>query len=312
MNKNYLILAHSRPNQVGRLIGSLNDRDTYFYIHIDKRVDIDDYKAAIDLPNVFFLENRISCKWGDISLVQATLLCMQAVLNDNRSGSCILLSGRDYPIKTNEQLTAFLKKNAEYDFVELLPIEELWPNGHWKVRTHEYKFDISNKRYDLVVIPYFFNWKTLHPFNIWRTVKAFLHGAPNLKLIFKKRKFPSYITPFGGSQWWILKIDTIEKIFAFLDKHPDYMIYHQNALCPDEIFFHSILYHFRETNQIKVKPNLTFLNWATDDAPSPEILGTKDFKKLIQLPEPYFFARKFNAEIDSKILDLLDDHLDNS
>jgi hypothetical protein len=308
MTKNYIILAHFNPKQLVRLIGSLNDSDTFFYIHIDKRSEIEVFKTVINLPNVFFLENRIKCKWGDISLVQATMLCMQAVLNDSREGYCILISGQDYPIKTNEQLNVFLKKNREYDFVELLPVAKLWSNKRWRVRIEQYKFDFSDKRADFVVLPYLFSWRIFHPFNVWGLLKALVKSTPSLNLILKKRKFPNYLTPYAGSQWWALRVETVKKIFAFLEEHPDFLSYNQRSFCADEFFFQSILYYLDETNQIQVKPNLTFVNWKVDKAPSPEDLGIDDFKKLTQLPEPYFFARKFNTEKDSDILDQLDEY----
>jgi hypothetical protein len=310
MNKNYIILAHTNPKQLGRLIAKLNSPNTFFYIHIDKRCEIEDFKVYINFSNVFFLENRIKCRWGDISLVQATILCMRAVVKDQRLGYCILISGQDYPIKTNEALTDFLQKNVAYDFAELIPATQLWTGSRWRVRIEQYKFDFSDKREDFVVVPYIFSRSIFHIFNVWKILKMLVKGVPNFKLIFKKRKFPTYLKPYAGSQWWALRVATIEKTLAFLEAHPDYLVYNQYAFCTDEFFFHSILQHLRETKQIQVKPNLTFVNWKAAEAPSPEDLESADFDKLIQLPEPYFFARKFNTEKDAVILDRLDEYLE--
>jgi len=146
-SKNYIVLAHSNPRQLQRLIHRLNDVNTFFYIHIDLRCTISDFTKELSLPNVFFLSKRVKCRWGDISLVEATLLGMKAVLKDDRDGYCMLISGQDYPIKTNEKLNAFLKKNKGYDFIELRPVTELWPGKRWRVRIEQYKFDFSDNHF---------------------------------------------------------------------------------------------------------------------------------------------------------------------
>jgi len=130
-----------------------------------------------------------------------------------------------------------------------------------------------------------------------------------VRSIFKKRQFPEYLKPFGGSQWWAITTDTAKKLIDFLDKNKSYSVYHQDSFCPDEFFFHSILNYLREAGEIKVQPNLTFINWKATFDPSPGILKAKDFGRLIRMPEPYFFARKFDLKTDSKILNQLDRQL---
>ena len=60
-------------------------------------------------------------------------------------------------------------------------------------------------------------------------------------LALKKRKFPTYLTAYGGSQWWALPMDLLKFILEFLETNPDYIKYHRFTHVPDEIFFHSII-----------------------------------------------------------------------
>ncbi len=309
ITKSYIVLAHANPKQLQRFIDRLNDVNTFFYVHIDLRSAIGEFETEINLPNVFFLKKRIKCRWGDFSLVEATLEGMKAVAKDNRSGYCLLVSGQDYPIKTNASLNAFLKKNEGYDFIELKPAAELWIKNKWRVRIEQYKFDFSDKREDFVVIPYVFSKSILNPLNILRILKVLIKGVPNINLIFEPRQFPDYITPFAGSQWWAITTDTLKSILDFLENHNDYLTYNQYSFCSDEFFFHSIVNLLQERKQAKVKPNLTFVNWKAEDVPSPEILRSEDFEKLSQLPEPYFFARKFDMEKEEEVFDRLDEYL---
>lgn len=307
--KSYIVLAHANPRQLRRLIDRLNDVNTFFYVHIDLRSSINEFETEINLPNVFFIEKRIKCRWGDFSLVEATLEGMKAVEKDDRSGYCLLVSGQDYPIKTNASLNAFLKKNEGYDFVELQPVKELWTKNTWRARIEQYKFDFSDKREDFVVIPYIFSRSILYPLNILTILKVLIKRVPKISLILEPRQFPNYITPFAGSQWWAITTDTLKKILDFLENHEDYLTYNQYSFCPDEFFFHSIINFLQERKQAKVKPNLTFVNWKAAKAPSPEVLKIEDFEKLSQLPEPYFFARKFDNQKDKRIFDRLDEEV---
>jgi len=47
MEKNYIILVHENPQQLLRLIKALDDNKSFFYIHVDKKVDIQDFKELI-------------------------------------------------------------------------------------------------------------------------------------------------------------------------------------------------------------------------------------------------------------------------
>jgi hypothetical protein len=134
----------------------LDDENTHFYIHLDLKCDINEYEFKIDLPNVFFLDKREKCYWGDISLVDATLHGMRAVLKHGRKGYCILISGQDYPIKNNEAINDYLTQNAGYDFVDIKPVSNLWNNYRMRCSINFNKFNLSNQRNDLVFIPSIF------------------------------------------------------------------------------------------------------------------------------------------------------------
>lgn len=59
-----MIAAHTDPIQLRRLVFSLNGEDIEFFIHIDKKSDIQPFLRELNLENVHFLKNRISTSWG--------------------------------------------------------------------------------------------------------------------------------------------------------------------------------------------------------------------------------------------------------
>tara|TARA_R110000737_G_scaffold352505_2_gene398802 strand:+ start:974 stop:1906 length:933 start_codon:yes stop_codon:yes gene_type:complete len=296
----------------------LNDENTYFYIHIDLKCDIKDYQEKFDLPNVFFLKTREQCAWGDISLVDATIHGMRAVLKDKRKGYCIFISGQDYPIKNNTAINDYLKINAGFDFIDLKPINKLWNNNRMRCSMNFYKFNLSNTRNDLVLIPSIFCkefysmytlkqvWRVIK--KVWRVIKKGDWGIIN---IIKPRNFPNYFTPFAGSQWWALTTSTIEKVLSFLEADNRYMQYHRFSFCADEFLFHSIINYLCEKGQVKLKTNLTFVNWDEVYTKSPQIIKANDLEKIKRMPTHKLFARKFDMSVDENIFDQIDNYIEN-
>jgi hypothetical protein len=317
MEKNYIILAHENPQQLLRLIKALDDNKSFFYIHVDKKVDIQDFKELIsDYKNVIFVTNRYECIWGSISLVYATLSCMSKIINDRRSGYCILMSGQDYPIKSRESIDEYFDNNNDFEFIDIKPIKECWPDNKWVQRYEYYTFYLSSKRQDSISIPYLFS-KEIYNIKSWKLIFYKIAKTKDINLVFeiitniiRKRKHPEYIIPYGGAQWWALTIPTIKEILDFVHDNVSFVSYHRYTAIPDEVFFHTIIMYLATKNRgIKIKPSLTYTNWERKNVPLPVTFCFADLYELINLPIDKLFARKFNIHLDEKILDEIDDNV---
>ena len=107
-------------------------------------------------------------------------------------------------------------------------------------------------------------------------------------------------------------MDTTEKVMHFLDKNKSFIKYHKYTLCPDEIFFQSIINHLlKNDDRIKVLDSLTYANWERKNTPLPVTFTSSDFDEVVSQPEWKLFGRKFDMDLDVKILDKLDCFLDN-
>ena len=80
MQKNYLILAHKTPEQLYRMVNTLNDGEAKFYIHIDAKTPIIPFKECLQGLPVYFIDKRECCFWGDFSIVRATLTLWKQLL----------------------------------------------------------------------------------------------------------------------------------------------------------------------------------------------------------------------------------------
>lgn len=83
MQISYIILAYNHPKQVERLVRRLSYDDVAFYIHIDKKSDVAGfYDALVNITHVTFIADadRVDCRWGDYSLMEAIMVCCKKSL----------------------------------------------------------------------------------------------------------------------------------------------------------------------------------------------------------------------------------------
>jgi hypothetical protein len=93
----------------------------------------------------------------------------------------------------------------------------------------------------------------------------------------------------------------VKYILDFLKENPDYMKLFSTVLCSDEHFFQTILLNSPLKTQI-INDNLRYINW--DNPSYPSILSINNINDVLE--SQCLFARKFDSEIDNKILDAID------
>ncbi|WP_075601960.1 beta-1,6-N-acetylglucosaminyltransferase [Saccharicrinis aurantiacus] len=312
MKKNYIVLTHKNQEHIRRIIDILDDGESHFYVHIDKRKPLSEF-TLLNLPCVTIIEERVHCYWADFSLVQGTVNCIKQIVKDKRLYRTILFSGQCYPIKNKEAINT-LFEGDENDYITIEPIEKKWPTSYFK-RIEDYKFILSQKRGDNMVVPYIFNFNR-NPFKTFAkycilayTAVRYGELAPikHFFKTFRKRKNP-VIKTYAGHQWWAFKGDTIKRINDYIINHPEYSEYHTYSVCPDEMFFQTILMELKQQHSdIITKPTLTYVNWDRKGCNLPVTFETPDVdleEVMDAADKGYIFSRKFVPE--SPILDLID------
>ena len=118
MNIAYLISAHTDAPQLARLIEALHP-DAEFFIHIDKKSDICQFKETIHAGNVHFIENRIDVRWGTLIEVEYQMELMKAAIAHPRHFDRIFfLSGMDYPLWSNKHISQWLSTLGEKEILQ--------------------------------------------------------------------------------------------------------------------------------------------------------------------------------------------------
>lgn len=310
MQLNYIILAHDNPEQLARLVQRLSTEQVHFYIHIDLKSDIDAFKSIIqESRKITFIENRANCIWGDISMIHATLNCMDQIIADQRTGYVVLMSGQDYPLRSNEYIVRFFNENYGTNFINIFSL----PTANWKQerdgmnRIEHYKLNLSDQKFDIRIVPPIEDSRIFKQYAIARSERELAVLNANLEMLMKPRIAPDYIEKFyGGGQWWAFPIETIRFVLAFLDSHPDYLDFHNYTFVPDELFFHTIVGNNPEFFT-KTKSSITYVDWVSCGPFRPATFDTSYYEELITREE--LFARKFDTNIDSLILDMIDENI---
>jgi hypothetical protein len=313
MNKNYILLAHKNPDQLMKLISALDDGDSMFFVHLDAKVDEAEFHILKEKKGVIFIEDRIHCAWGDISLVDATIVAMRKVIQSGFAGRTTLLSGQDYPMKSTEEINLFFKNNQNFEFIDCHPAEKLW--SMTDLRLDGYRLNFSSGRgghldvrpFNLTDINLIGNARTLYRLLRFIFQEAIFQPTKfrAVKFYFKRRnRYP--VQFYGGSQWFSLTFDTVKKIDDFLVKNPRYREYHKDTHCADEIFFQTIIKEIERSGEtVAVRGSVTHTAWG-DDWCHPRTFDESDVENLMDLPAEKLFARKFDEELHPGVLGMIE------
>lgn len=304
----YLIQAHTNPEQLKRMINRLTTDQVFFLIHIDLKSEASSFQSVCNQKNVFFIEDRVNCIWGDFSQVQATLnlinnLKQQDILPMDR---VVLISGQDYPLVGTKQIEDFYQTNDKTEFIEKFVAKDIHYRPYLNFRG--YKVNKSDKRGDYVIFK---------KHNISGIHKSLLKGCfkfKYLKHIFKQRELDSSIEFYKGSSWWALTYQTITKItdlyYSEYDKFYDFF---KVSFCVDEYFFQTLLVEvMKKDKNIETKDILTYIDWNKKNVPLPVTFGMEDTKDLLLARQQGFlYARKFDSLKNECIMDWIDANLLN-
>jgi hypothetical protein len=312
----YIILAHRYPEQLIRLILKLNTENNSFFVHIDKKTNDKIYHQIVSglshIPNVYFLK-RHKCYWGDFGIVNATVEGIKELFNRNISFDRLrLLSGQDYPIKSNSQIEEFLRENAGKQFISyeyyLIPPEKSWPTSG-SDRIDYWHFSLGKMRF---VFPAKLTASTANRVRLKKLawLRAFSALWSGLMFLFPpiKRNLPEGFRPFIGSQFWCLSKDCVEYIHNFMQHNPAFVNFFKYVDIPDEMFFQTIILNspFKES---VINDNLVYIDWENPNPSYPRTFVKTDFEILVSSSK--LFARKFDVSRDADILDMIDQKILN-
>lgn len=297
----YLILCHTDPHYVARLVKKITADGDEAFIHVDAKVDVNAFKKEIEpCENAYILENRITVKWGGMSAVEATILMMQKAIESGNFDRYILLQGLDYPIKSNKQIKNFFEKNRSVEFIKAQNISQKASINE----QHKYRLFWYHDMNSAVLR------KTIHAANyiFLKKVKWLPPFRKNYVVADNGKKMEFY----QGCAQFALTSDAVEYVLNFYNHNHKFNRYCKSIYTIDEIYFHTVIYNsdfYKRTSDGKAIErdrltdfeNITYFEY-------PDKVRVFKYKEEWPILEKsgYLFFRKATSE-SKELLDFIDE-----
>lgn len=274
----YIISAYKLPENLLRMINRLNTTGSNFIIHVDKnspRETFEEMQFGLnDFNNVHFMQRHKSPYRG-FGHVRTTLKGLKYLNQNNIDYDYVfVLTGQDYPIKSNNYINKYLNNNYGKSFIEHFSM----PTNNWE-----------NGGMDRLEYYY------IHSRNGFRRI-------PRSKIPWNKTKIPSTIKPWGGSGYFTIFKKHASYLLDFINKNPKFVNFFKHTDIPDEIFFQTILLNSKHKNDL-INDDIRYIDWSNPEE-CPSVLRAGDFNNIKKSKD--LIARKADMKIDSNILDMID------
>ena len=137
----YLIMAHSNYDYLNKLISVLDDIRNDIYLHIDAKDTLfcEDQLIPPENSNLIYIERK-KIYWGGFSQT----ICELDLLQETVKKEYVyyhLLSGADFPIKSQDYIHNFFSVNKGYEFVGF---DNEWNEN--KIKYRQYYIDVGRDK----------------------------------------------------------------------------------------------------------------------------------------------------------------------
>ncbi|MBC8986438.1 glycosyltransferase [Pedobacter sp. N36a] len=275
-----IIIAHKNPLQLERLIRKMQHENFDFYIHIDKKIEIESFLFLKEIKGVYFIRNRVVCNWGGHSTLKAMLNSLKETqANETSYGFYNLMSAQDYPIRKNQEFYDFLLVHQKNSFI----FYESEESGWWKMAIQRYQ------HYHLTDFNFFGSY--------------FLERMMNKVLPI--RKFPMSLKLYGGrkASWWTLNYESASYLSNFFNQESKLDKFLKFCWGTDEFVIPTILLNSPFKEQM-INDNLRYIDFPEGKA-NPRILEMEDLP--LMKDSNMFFARKFDMPMSEEVLRRIDE-----
>jgi Core-2/I-Branching enzyme len=297
----FIILSHAELEPLKRLIRALNRayNDPPIAIHHDfsqSRIDVAQLRGDIRLVNPSLIT-----RWGDISLVHATLAALRELYDNHDPDWFTLLSTADYPTMPARQVISELQKNQFDAYLDYVPVER-FPANVDTIRLGRPQPEWQRNAYDRYVaatikLPSAMSWPTQNRPQI--VIRSNFLLAPFLPY---SRVWKCY----AGDFWFTANRTVAGILLSDIAAVKKTLRHLRKRFAADETFHHTVLAN--HTALRICTDNKRYTKWLLR-APNPKVLEITDLPDILQAK--CHFARKFSSDSNSTVLDELDRLLDH-
>ena len=294
----YLIMAHGQFDQLYKLIKSLDDKNNEIFIHIDKKNhdfnhDIENLLISAGTESSVYVYNEVKVYWSHFSQVECELFLLEKAVTKGPFEYYHLISGQDYPIKSQYYIQSFFSKNSGKEFID-------------------YQTDFFEKNSQLILnrIMYYHPFRKYCRFFKYRILNDLFRCLDKTSLLIQKimrvdRCKKNKLDICFGANWFSITDGFAKYILnnkEFIEKNFKY------SNCPDELFVQTLL---------KTSPYIKNLYHETTDdfygnmrlvdfhRGNPYTYCSSDIEEIKK--SKYIFVRKIDERLDKRIISLIEE-----
>lgn len=281
----YMIIAHRQFDLLAKLITALDDERNDIFVHIDAKVrdfDFEKFKVLPKRSRIYFTP-RIGVTWGDFSQVKCELILLAEVDKMQKSGRVYdyvhLISGADLPIKSNDEIHRFFNENAGRQFVHFTA-DNVSESSEGRIKYYH----LFRRRRNLFT-------KILAQIALRVQMLCGVNRLKNKNI--KVQKGCNWFSITGEFAAYIAQeSERLKKILRF-------------SYCGDEVFVQTALVNSPFADDVYMKncgnnhlACARLIDWQRGN---PYVFKMQDFDLIKN--SPAMFARKFDMDVDSEIID---------
>ncbi|TKW66495.1 MAG: glycosyl transferase [Paracoccus denitrificans] len=220
-----VFLCHDELHVAAGMVRTWREGGAAVAIHVDRRTGEAAYdnmrRSLADLGDIAWVD-RQECDWGMFSMVEATQIASQTLLDRFENVTHVLVaSGSCLPLRPIPELCDYLTRHPRVDFIESVSALDVgWTVGGLNIERFQMYYPVS-----------------------WRKHRWLFDRLVDLqRLIGFKRKPPADLVPHLGSQWWCLTRETVARI---LDdpRRKEFDRFFRWTWVPDESYFQTLVRH---------------------------------------------------------------------
>ena len=280
----YLVIAYMDPEQLKRLAARLAGTSDVF-VHINASVDAAPFQRALSdvrgQGKIFFSKDRYRIVWGGYSILKATFSMMEQAFQQDTYDRFVLLTGLDYPIRTDEEIQSFFLSNADTEYI------------HADV--------VSGERFGHLYYHASRDHRILHKcFQLYEKMlrKSGKKGKKDY-VVYHGKEYRLY----GIAPKWALSGACASYLLDFYKNSRGFNRYFQLMHAPDDFYVATVLFQSRFRDSIESREDIFRIMWLPDDK-GAKILDQEDLEELKS--GNCLYAKKFQSGYSEELIRILD------
>lgn len=305
----YLIQSHKNPEQIYRLVQTIKKSSPTSFVLIshDTKGCYLDISRLCNLPQVEIINGEGGR--GDFSIIQGYLDAIDWLFSHKIQFDWLFnISAQDYPTQPLSQIERFLTETKYDGFLHYFDALSNSKQNPWGSQQgcdrYLYQYWRSNRNL-LISQRALIKLSKIIINSVQNSIR--INSSYGLMIGFRSNSppFNKNFACYAGSYFHTLSRKCVEYLYKYCKHDISITEYYKKSCIPDESFIQTILVNSHLFNFCN--NNKRYVDWTKKGFGHPQILTTKDYPFLVQ--GDFHFARKFDIQKDSKILDLLDTNI---